>query len=166
MSPPLKVTNIEFQGDNSEYLWVHFGFIYFFTAVVCWRLWAFLLRMVALRTRYLRRLRRQTIEDDAAVVVGSWGAHHAASAAAAADAALDPPSGIHGAGNGTGAGPGGDSGGNGGGGIGGGSGGGGGSGALASFGRSMSSVMVPLQVHLHSPPLPDSNHVAYFNDKF
>ena len=146
MSSPLQVTNIEFQGDNSEYLWVHFFFIYFFTAVVCWRLWAFLLRMVALRTRYLRRLRRQTIEDDAAVVVGSWGAQHAASVTAAADAALDPPRGGGGAGNGIVVGPGGESCG-----IGGGDGGGGG--GFASFSRRMSSVMVPLQVRLHSPPL-------------
>ena len=86
-------TNIEFQGNGSDYLWIHWAFVYFYTAIVFWRLWAFLQRMVALRTRYLRRLRRQTIEDAAAVVVGTWGARGPDSEAAMADAAVDSPTG-------------------------------------------------------------------------
>ena len=147
----MQVTNIEFRGSGSDYLWIHFGFIYFFTAVVCWRLWAFLLRMVALRTRYLKRLRRQTIEDAAAVVVGDWGARGAAPAAAA-DAALDAP--IR-SGWGGGGGSGGATGatGAGGAGSGGTAGGGGGGGAdFATFSRSMSTVAIPLQVRF-TPPL-------------
>ena len=27
--PPMQVTNLEFRGSGSDYLWIHFGFIYF-----------------------------------------------------------------------------------------------------------------------------------------